>query len=126
MLWLKGSSLHLNSVVSKAVPPTKSYLKSVLDRLLNHLPHTHSFKTQKQCCCYKQNFCLFWSRRARKKKKAFSQLRRDSWPRCVGQARQTGLCWPGRRRWVSKSQRNSDWKASCLQMNDPVFTPSRA
>lgn len=56
--------MHLNWVFPKVLLK----LKSILDQLLNHLPYTHSFKTEKQCCCYKQNFCLFWSRGARKKR----------------------------------------------------------
>lgn len=85
-------------------------LQSILDQLLNHFPHTRSFKQKNNVVAINRIFV--YSGAVELKKKVFQ-------PAKEGELAST--CWPGCRRWVSRPQRKGDWKGSGLQMNDPVF-----
>lgn len=54
-------------------------------------------------------------------KKAFQPVRRKSWPKCAGQAKQTASAGQSAGDGRADPGGEGDWKGSCRQMNDPVF-----
>lgn len=98
-------------------------LKSILDHLFNHLPHTHSLKNTGNVVAI--NRVYVYSEAVELKKQAFGQWRRESWPTVL--ASPSKLASAGQAvQMVGRSWRKGDWKRYACRWMTLCFRPPRS